>query len=150
MVVQSAPALAQDAGFGREVWLRQANCSECHGWLANGIAEDPRAPKGADLRQTALNQDQIIEVILCGRPGTGMPHYDMRAFTDDRCYGSTKEQLGDQTPPQASMPLTRRHATGLAAFILDEFAGKGPPTFEDCESLLGAGNARCTAYPKAD
>ena len=24
-------ASAQDAAFGRDVWLKQANCSDCHG-----------------------------------------------------------------------------------------------------------------------
>jgi len=144
----STPGVAQDAAFGRDVWLKQANCSDCHGWLANGQPEDPRAPKGANLRQTTLNAAQIAEVILCGRPGTPMPYFDTRAYTDARCYGMTKAQMGDAVPEPAISGLTKRHADGLAAFILGEFAGKGDPTFEDCVSLLGAGNPRCTALPK--
>ena len=141
-------ASAQDAAFGRDVWLRQANCSECHGWLANGQPEDPRAPKGANLRKTTLTADQIAEVILCGRPGTAMPYFDSRAYTDARCFGLTKAQMGDQMPDPATIALTKRHADGLALFILSEFAGKGDTTFEDCTGLLGAGNARCATLPK--
>jgi mono/diheme cytochrome c family protein len=147
LTVFSTPGFAQDAAFGRGVWLSEANCADCHGWLANGIPEDPRSPKGANLRETVLTQDQLIEVILCGRPGTAMPHFDARAYTDARCYDLTAAQLGDAKPAQSDIALTRRHAVGLAMFILSEFAGKGEPTFEDCTSLLGEGNARCTLLP---
>lgn len=142
------PASAQDAKFGRDVWLTQANCADCHGWLAVGIPEDPRAPKGANLREATLTAAQISEVILCGRPGSGMPYFDQRAYTDARCFGQTKAQLGDAIPPQGGVALTKRHADSLAAFILSEFAGKGPPTQEDCVGLLGAASPRCGNLPK--
>ncbi len=143
------PAHAQDAAFGRSVWLTQANCSDCHGWFGNGFGEDPRSPKGANLRETTLDAAGIAEVILCGRPGTQMPHFDPRAYTDKRCYDVTRADLGDQVPPDAQTPLTRRHADGLAAFILAEFKGKGDPTQEECLALLGAQSSRCAAMPKA-
>lgn len=141
------PATAQDVSFGRDVWLKQANCADCHGWLATGIPEDPRAPKGANLRETTLTAAQISEVILCGRPGTGMPHFDQRAYTDARCYGQTKAQLGDAAPPQGVVALTKRHADSLAAFILAEFAGKGPPSREECITVLGTATPRCGNLP---
>lgn len=146
-VVLAGPAAAQDANFGRSVWLSQANCADCHGWMGDGNPEDPRSPKGADLRQTTLNADQLVEVILCGRPGTPMPHYDHKAYEDDRCYGVTAADLGDQTPMVSQNPLTQRHAKGLAAFILSEFAGKGPATQADCHALLGPDSARCSSLP---
>lgn len=144
----STPAMAQDAAFGEGVWLHEANCADCHGWLANGVAEDPRAPRGANLRETTLTEEQIAEVIMCGRPGTGMPAFDPKAYTDARCYGVTRADLGDMTPAYADFTLTRRHATGLAKFILSEFAGRGEPTAEDCMELLGAENSRCALLPK--
>ncbi len=140
-------AFGQDAAFGRSVWVSASNCADCHGWMGDGVPEDPRSPKGANLRETFLNQEQLVEVILCGRPGTAMPHFDRRAYTDQRCYGLTRAELGDATPPTADLALTARHAGGLAAFILSEFAGKGAPTFEDCTELLGAENPRCTPLP---
>ncbi len=141
------PAAAQDASLGRGVWLGQANCADCHGWLGNGVPEDPRAPRGANLRNTTMDLATLSEVILCGIPGTGMPHFDPRAYTDTRCYGSTREQLGDATPFPADASLTKRLADGLAAFILAEFAGKGDPTQTDCTTLLGADNRRCALLP---
>jgi hypothetical protein len=142
-------ASAQDANFGRSVWLSQANCADCHGWLANGVNEDPRSFPGANLRETVLDAAQIAEVIMCGRPGTGMPHFDPRAYTDDRCYGLTAAAIGDAIPPAGAQELTARHARGLAAFILAEFAGKGDPTREECVALLGAESQNCNKYPPA-
>ncbi len=145
--IVATPTAGQDAAFGRDVWLSGANCADCHGWLADGIPEDPRSPKGANIRETILNQEQLIEIILCGRPGTAMPHFDPRAYTDQRCYGSTRAEMGDATPPQGDAALTRRHAVGLSLFLLQEFVGKGPPTFEDCTGLLGEANPRCALLP---
>jgi mono/diheme cytochrome c family protein len=149
MMAASATASAQDADFGRQVWLSQANCADCHGWLGDGNNVDPRSPRGANLRETTLDADQLAEVILCGRPGTGMPYFDARAYTDDRCYGLTREQIGDAIPPEGATPLTARHARGLAAFILSDFAGKGDPTQEECRALLGPEADRCAALPAA-
>jgi hypothetical protein len=142
-------AAAQDANFGRSVWLSQANCADCHGWLGNGVNEDPRSPKGANLRETVLDAAQLVEVIMCGRPGTGMPHFDPRAYTDDRCYGLTAAQIGDAIPPAGAQELTARHARGLAAFILAEFVGKGEVTNQECVALLGADSQNCNKYPRA-
>lgn len=144
----AAPAAAQDANFGRGVWLTQANCSACHGWFGDGNNEDPRAPRGANLRETSLDADALTEVILCGLPGTSMPHFDPKAYTDDRCYGLTSADLGDSTPPISDMPLTKRHARGLAQFILEEIAGRGEITAGECRDLLGADSSRCAQFPE--
>ncbi|MBM3507195.1 MAG: hypothetical protein FJX64_05640 [Alphaproteobacteria bacterium] len=140
-------ASAQDAAFGKGVWLTGAKCADCHGWMGDGVQEDPRAPKGDNLRETTLTAEQLSEVILCGRPGTGMPYFDPRAYTDARCYGMTRAQIGNQAPEAGAAQLTKRHADGLAAFILSEFAGKGAPTKALCASLLGPTVARCAQLP---
>lgn len=141
-------ASAQDASFGRDVWTSQANCSDCHGSMGDGKADDPRSPPGANLRETELDEATLIEVILCGIPGTAMPHFDHKAYEDDRCYGMTRDEMDGTTPPVGPMALTKRHATGLARFILEELAGKGPPTQDQCVALLGSESPRCAQYPK--
>lgn len=141
-------SVAQDASFGKEVWLHQANCSDCHGFLGDGNNEDPRAPRGANLRETALTQDDIVEVIMCGRPGTSMPRFDPKAYTaGHECYGMTEADVGADKPEAGAVALTKRHATGLAKFILETFAGKGPATKEQCVDLLGADAQRCATLP---
>ena len=144
----AAPAAAQDANFGRSVWLSQANCAACHGWFGDGTNEDRRSPRGANLRETSLDAEALVEVILCGLPGTAMPYFDHRAYTDDRCFGLTRADLAETTPPTSAMPLTKRHAQGLAQFILEEFVGKGEITAGECRDLLGADAARCAQYPE--
>nr|HZY67678.1 c-type cytochrome [Devosia sp.] len=92
-IASSGVAMAQDAAFGRDVWTSQANCADCHGSMGDGNADDPRSPPGANLRETGLDEATLIEVILCGIPGTAMPHFDHRAYEDDRCYGMTREEM---------------------------------------------------------
>lgn len=151
LAVFAIPAHAQDANFGKGVWLTEANCADCHGWLGDGNNEDPRSPRGANLRKTSMTAEQLSETIMCGRPGTAMPYFDLRAYADDahKCYGMTKAQVGDQMPQPGLAQLTKRHADGLAAFIMRDFAGKGDATKSACEALLGAGNARCATLPAA-
>jgi len=140
---------AQDAKLGKDIWITKAPCKNCHGWGGHGIPDDPQAPAGFTLRGTKLTQAQIVEVILCGRPGSEMPYFDRNAYTDARCYGMTREQLGGMNIGQGSTTLTQREATALAIFIVSEFVGKGAPTFEECDAFWGAGAARCKEYPRA-
>lgn len=149
LLAPALPALAQDpelVGIGRQVWVQKANCRSCHGIMGNGDHEDPRAPIGADLRQTTLNAEQLVEVIKCGRPDTPMPYFDRKAYTDTRCYESTAEQLGDATPPPGTPALSARDIQSLTAFILADLAGHGEPTREDCQALWGAAATSCEKY----
>ena len=142
----SQTSVAQEASFGKEVWLHQANCSDCHGYLGDGNNEDPRSPRGANLRETPLTQEEIVEVILCGRPGTSMPHFDPKAYSaGHECYGMADADVGSDKPEAGAVALTKRHATGLANFILETFAGKGPATKQQCTDLLGEDAQRCAA-----
>jgi hypothetical protein len=142
LFVFAIPAAAQNAEMGKDIWLSQADCRNCHGWAGDGIPE-PRFSKGANLRETVLTIEEISEVVLCGRPGTGMPHYDPRAYNDDRCYGVTREQLGDATPERATVGLVKRHADALAMFITETFIGAGEVTLEQCVALMGPESTRC-------
>ena len=138
-------AASQNAEMGRKIYQSQADCSNCHGWAGNGDGDDPRASRGANLRETILTLEEIAEVVLCGRPGTAMPHYDDRAYNDDRCYGLTREQLGRDTPTKAETPLVKRHADALAMFITEWFKGAGEVTFQQCVNLMGPESIRCDA-----
>ena len=93
-IASSSPVAAQDANFGKQIWLTKVNCRDCHGWSGNGLPDNPQAPGGHSLRKTTLTFDEIAEVIRCGRPGTQMPYFDRFAYTDDRCYGMTRSDLG--------------------------------------------------------
>src|SRR5215475_13660854 len=79
------PAFAQDTSFGQRLFQDKADCQFCHGINGDGPG-DPRSPgRAANLHETHLTRDQLIEVIACGRPGTEMPHFDKYAYEDTDC-----------------------------------------------------------------
>jgi mono/diheme cytochrome c family protein len=136
------------AEYGRRLYLDKAQCSFCHGWAADGAGEPQSNGGAANLRESRMNREQLIEVIMCGRPATPMPHYDEFAYTDKRCYGLTEADLGTQAPalPPGST-LQKREAEAIADYLLATIIGRGPVTREECEESFGKGSRACGAYP---
>jgi cytochrome c553 len=118
-------ALAQDTAFGQRLFQDKADCQFCHGINGDGRG-DPRSPgRAANLRETHLNRDQLVEVIACGRPGTEMPHFDKYAYEDTDCYGLNGKNLGnDAARDPHSTSLTKREIEAVADYILAKFVGK--------------------------
>jgi mono/diheme cytochrome c family protein len=149
IVVGSATAGAQeDFSYARRLYLDKAQCSYCHGWAGDGAGEGQSNGGAANLRQTRLNRAQLVMVILCGRPGTAMPHFDESAYSDKRCYGMTETQLGSRTPalPPGST-LQAREAEAIADYVLAKFVGRGAATRTECEESFGKGARSCGEYP---
>jgi hypothetical protein len=142
-------AHGQSAAAGADVWRDKAPCRACHGSFANGVPDTAQSVPGASLRATALNPDQIAEIIRCGRPGTPMPYFDRGAYTDDRCYGLTKDQIGKDLPDRGDPFLNEREVKSLVLFITENFVGKGEPTMEECQAYWGPRATTCASYPKA-
>ena len=118
-------ACAQDVSFGDRLYHDKADCQFCHGIDGDGRG-DPRSPgRAANLHETHLNRERLIEVIACGRPGTEMPHFDKYAYEDTNCYGLKGENLGFDAPHSPhSTPLTRREIEAVADYIIVTFVGK--------------------------
>src|SRR6266511_3876167 len=110
VLTPTAASAADDFADGRRLYLDKAQCSYCHGWAADGAGEPQSNGGASNLRQSFLTREQLIEVIMCGRPGTPMPHYDEAAYTDKRCYGMTEAELGTSVP--ALPPLVRSAVVG--------------------------------------
>jgi mono/diheme cytochrome c family protein len=149
IVVGSATAGAQeDFSYARRLYLDKAQCSYCHGWAGDGAGEGQSNGGAANLRQTRLNRAQLVMVIMCGRPGTAMPHFDESAYSDKRCYGMTETQLGSRTPalPPGST-LQAREAEAIADYLLAKFVGRGAATRTECEESFGKGARSCGEYP---
>src|SRR5690606_27118949 len=91
---------------GQRVWGSVAGCGGCHGWAGNGEKSGPIQP-GPSLREITLTADEIREVVQCGRPSTPMPYHDRGAYRDDRCYGVTREDLGDAMPSRGTVLSAR-------------------------------------------
>jgi mono/diheme cytochrome c family protein len=152
VVVAGGAALAQDAADtaaverGFDVW-KAGGCVGCHGWAGDGkrIGENPEAPS---LRATELDDASIIEVVLCGRPGTAMPYHDPKAYTDDRCYGMTKADV-EGVQLLEGKPVTAEEAVDLVAYMRAKMIGRPPePNQDDCKAFYGE-KPFCGRYPTA-
>jgi len=91
LVIVTAVIVLSPAGAGRVVRPApvpyKADCQFCHGIDGDGRG-DPRSPsRAANLHETCLNREPLIDVIAGGRPGTEMPHFDKYAYEDTNCYG---------------------------------------------------------------
>ena len=140
------PVSAQNLDLGKSVYKTKVNCSQCHGWAGNGHKEDPRAPTGADLRETVMDAEALYTAVQCGIPGTPMPAFDNFAYKDDRCYGMTAKEMGDMKPPAGSPKLIKREMNALVAYLLASVVGRGDPTEEECVDFFGLDNNRCVNF----
>jgi mono/diheme cytochrome c family protein len=145
------PAIAQQdkVAEGQRIWVEKGQCQECHGWAGNGerttLHSEGQAPS---LRLTQLSRDQIRMTIQCGRPGTGMPHFDRFAYTDKRCYDMTAEDLADQVPNRSAVTLQSYEIDALADYIAAKIKGAGPVTRSQCMDFFKTNaGARCEEYP---
>ena len=150
-VCVAEPAIAQqnDVAEGERIWKQLGQCQECHGWAGNGERSTLHSEgKAANLRVTQLTRDQIRMTIQCGRPGTGMPHFDRFAYTDKRCYGMTADELGENVPNRSATTLQPYEIDALADYIAVKIKGAGPATRSECIDFFGPNaGVRCDPYP---
>jgi hypothetical protein len=144
------PAGADDFSFGRRIFQDKAQCVFCHGWAGDGAGAPQSSGGAANLRETMLTREQLIEVISCGRPGTAMPRFDDQAYTEKRCYGGlTEATLGQDLPslPPGSL-LQQREIEALADFLEAKIINRGPATRDECLEAFGERAANtCAQYP---
>lgn len=144
----TVPAAAQNVALGKSVFQTKAQCPECHGWAGHGVHEDPRAPNGANLRETVMDAEALYVAIQCGLPGTSMPAFDRFAYRDDRCFGMTAEEIGDLKPPPGAVDLIRREILALVDYLTAAVVGRGEPTMEECTEFFGPDNNRCAGFAR--
>jgi mono/diheme cytochrome c family protein len=139
-----APLSAEDARFiefGKEIFKSKAVCQYCHKWDASG--DQGYGGNALSLRATQLTPEQMTEVVKCGRPGTGMPYHDRFAYTDKRCYGYTREQMGNDMPPAGNDFLSAREVDAVVKYLFARDVGRGPATYEDCVAFWGTETRQC-------
>jgi hypothetical protein len=144
------PAAAADDEFayGRRLFLDKAECSFCHGWAGDGSGHPQSPGRAANLRKSQLDRDALITVILCGIPGTAMPHFDELAYTDKRCYRMTEAELGSRTPTlPPSSTLQRREVEVVADYLKARIIGRGEVTRAECLETFGDGAHACDDFP---
>ena len=140
---------------GKVIWNNKSNCKNCHGWAGDGRAH-PRSPPGPSLRISELDRESnargesMREVIACGMPGTAMPHHDRHAYTDDRCYGLTKDDLEkEMMPKMGNKPIRPTEIEMVIDYIEARIKGRGKVTLEECEEYFNRVGAKgCAKLPK--
>jgi hypothetical protein len=143
-------ASADDFAFGRRIYQDKAQCGFCHGWAGDGAGAPQSNGSAANLRETKLSRDQLIEVISCGRPGAAMPRFDNEAYAEKRCYGGvTEAALGQDLPPLPTGSLLQhREIEALIDFLQAKIINRGPITRDECLEALGERAApSCAQYP---
>ena len=134
---------------GKVIWNNKSNCKNCHGWAGDGRSH-PRSPPGPSLRISELDRASMRVVIACGMPGTAMPHHDRKAYTDDRCYGLTKDDLEkEMMPKMGNKPLRSTEIEMVIDYIEARIKGRGKVTLEECEAYFKQVGAKgCAKLPK--
>jgi hypothetical protein len=151
MAALSGPVSAQDydqrlVDRGKAIYATKVTCPFCHGWSGDGDSV-PRAPRPKlSLRETELDRESLAEVVQCGRPGTRMPYHDKFAYRDDRCYGMTAAEAGDDLPEAADNSLQKREIAAVVEYLLARIVGRGPITVEECEEYFAPGASNCAKY----
>ncbi len=126
---------------GKDIFKTKATCQFCHKWDASG--DQGYGGNALSLRATKLGPAQIAETVKCGRPGTGMPYHDPLAYTDKRCYGVTREQLGNAMPPEPNAFLNDDEINAVVKYLFAKDVGRGPSTYQDCVEFWGTETRQC-------
>jgi cytochrome c5 len=126
---------------GKDIFKTKATCQFCHKWDASG--DQGYGGNALSLRATKLSPAQVAETVKCGRPGTGMPYHDPLAYTDKRCYGVTREQLGNAMPPEPNAFLNDDEINAVVKYLFASDVGRGPSTYQDCIEFWGTETRQC-------
>ena len=141
-VVLARPAAAE-AESGKQIYER-ANCVGCHKWTGAGGGGYGGA--ALSLRATELSRDDIVQIVRCGRPGTGMPHFTADPYKDGACYGLKDDDVKDMRPPNANVVLRPAEVEGVADYVVATIKGRGEPTLADCTAFFGTASRVCDIY----
>jgi hypothetical protein len=137
----------QPGSEGQRIY-EKANCVGCHKWHGGGGGG--YGGPALSLRDTQLDRAQIIEVVHCGRPGTGMPRHDRGAYKDFECFGGVKlEEFGADAPAEAAILLRPQEIETVVDYVLQHMKGKGAAGYRDCAEFFGDGARACEIYRNA-
>jgi mono/diheme cytochrome c family protein len=141
--IASGQPAADPSDPGKQVYKR-ANCVGCHKWHGNG-----GGGYGGDalsLRKTDLTREQIIEIVGCGRPGTGMPFFVRGAYDMVKCYDMNRADVGNQIPPEATIFLRPNDIAAVADYVIAKIKAKGEPSHAECVSFFSETSRACDVY----
>jgi mono/diheme cytochrome c family protein len=139
-----------DIAEGGRLFRQKANCQACHGWAGDGRKMDTQMPDGANLRETTLDRQNLIMIIKCGLPGTGMPAFDRFAYSDGRCYGLKQADLraSGKRMPDPPATLQVREVEAIADFLAAKVVKQGPMDHAKCIEFWGSEVEACDEFQK--
>lgn len=140
------PAVARiaDQGESGKAIYERANCVGCHKW--SGVGGGGYGGAALSLRGTSLDKEQIEEIVTCGRPTTGMPHFTNDPYKGGKCYGMSQDDVKDIMPPAANVVLGPQEIDAVADYVLANIKGKGDPNLTDCVAFFGDTSRVCDIY----
>ena len=104
----------QEYNYGLNVY-KKGNCMGCHSWHGKGGGG---YGAGVSLRNMSLTLDEIVYVIKCGRPGTGMPYFLKKAYKEEKCYDTTFKDYDDSYRPVSSKRfLSPKQIKAVSIFV---------------------------------
>ncbi len=125
--------------YGLNVY-KKGNCMGCHSWHGKGGGG---YGAGVSLRDMKLTLDEIINVIKCGRPGTGMPYFLRKAYKEEKCYDTTFKDYDDHYRPLSSKRfLSSKQIEAVSIFVKEVLHGKELDK-NYCEFFYEAGSKVC-------
>ena len=131
---------SNDFKYGLSVY-KKGNCMGCHSWHGKGGGG---YGAGVSLRASRLNFDELVEIINCGRPGSGMPYFNKKSYIEESCYDTNiDDYINDNYKPISSKKfLNKRQVLAVAHFIKNNLQGKNLNK-KYCESFFRKGSRVC-------
>ncbi len=136
---------------GKQVFLTVAVCADCHGWPGDGkTGREPHSEgDAANLRESALDTNDMIRIVSCGIPGTAMPYHDRAAYkADTRCYGTKMADYPADQAPVAGNSIGKQDIINVVAYVQQKIRGRGPLTKAECEEIFTPGSPSCAFLDK--
>jgi len=134
--------------LGEKSFNGKANCAFCHGVFGNGKGH-PRSPGiAANLRETQLDEDLLIDTVSCGIPGSSMPFFNRKAYKDPEVCWETvmSDYSGRDVPKKSDKTVSEQKIKAIVHYILVNFKDRGKVTKEECVDKFGVGHSQCNKY----
>ena len=143
----AAPPGQSPGGFGKHLY--REHCAGCHKWDGSGGGGYGGA--AASLRAAHLNRKQMISIVSCGIPGSGMPYHLRDAYTKAHpCYGATsRKALGKNAPVGPNQFLHPSEISQIVNYVVTTVEGRGKTTFAECQAFFGTHTRACDNYRSA-
>ena len=125
--------------YGLNVY-KKGNCMGCHSWHGKGGGG---YGAGVSLRNMSLSLDEIINVVKCGRPGTGMPYFLRKAYKEEKCYDTTFEDYDSSYRPISSKKFLNQRQIEAVSLFVKEVLQEKKLNKDYCEFFFNKGSKVC-------